>query len=298
MFLEGMHEKGLFNENHMIRVIINTIEDFDYPAHWHNAIEIVYCMENGIDVRIGSRDIQLNEKDILFICPGEIHGFKAQEIKGKRVFIQFDITSLDGLDAVKNTFNPFVNTFKLSCARHYMLYRKISNQLINIIDAHNKKEPSYSLYLKARIYDVFFLLSTNTDVDIMTDNRKSGKKRVYSLERLNKGLSFLENNYANNITLKDAASAAGFSEYHFSRLFREITGKNFLEYLNEFRIRKAEKLLKKTDLSISEAAYAVGFNNTTTFNRIFKAINGCTPTCYKAGIRSNQTYRTDLHPVK
>jgi hypothetical protein len=174
MFLEGMHEKGLFNENHMIRVIINTIDDFDYPAHWHNAIEIVYCMENGIDVRIGSRDIQLNEKDILFICPGEIHGFKAQEIKGKRVFIQFDITSLDGLDAVKNTFNPFVNTFKLSCARHYMLYRKISNQLISIIDAHNKKEPSYSLYLKARIYDVFFLLSTNTDVDIMTDNRKGG----------------------------------------------------------------------------------------------------------------------------
>jgi len=298
MFLEGMHEKGLFNENHMIRVLINTIEGFDYPAHWHNAIEIVYCIENGIDVRIGSRYIHLNEKDILFICPGEIHGFQAQEIKGKRVFIQFDINSLDGLDAAENSFNPFVNTFILSCTRHQMLYRKISNQLINIIDAHNKKEPSYALYLKARIYDVFFLLSKNTDIDIMTDNRKSVKKRVYSLERLNKGLAFLENNYANNITLKDAATAAGFSEYHFSRLFREITGKNFLEYLNEFRIRKAENLLKKTDVSISEAAYAVGFNNTTTFNRIFKAINGCTPTCYKAGVRSNKTYRMDLHPVK
>jgi AraC-like DNA-binding protein len=298
MVFEGMHEKGLFIENHMIRVIINTVEDFDYPAHWHNAIEIVYCMENGIDVRIGNRDIQLDEKDILFICPGEIHGFKAQEIKGKRVFIQFNIITLDELDEIKKAFNPFVNTFKLSSAKHYMLYQKISKQLINIIDAYNKNEPSYSLYLKARIYDIFFLLSTNTGIDIMSEDLKSGKKRVYSLERLNNGLTFLENNYANNITLKDAAAAAGFSEYHFSRLFREITGKNFLEYLNEFRIRKAEKLLKKTDISISEAAYAVGFNNTTTFNRIFKAINGCTPTCYKAKVRSNQAYRIDLHPVK
>jgi len=297
MLLEGMHEKGLFNENHMIRVVINTFEDFDYPAHWHNAIEIVYCMENGIDVRIGNMDIQLDEKDILFICPGEIHGFRAQEIKGKRVFIQFNIISLDELDEIKNAFNPFVNTFKLSSAKHHMLYEKISKQLINIIDAYNKKEPSYSLYLKARIYDIFFLLSTNTDIDIMTDDRKGGKKRVHGLERLNNGLSFLENNYANNITLKDAAAAAGFSEYHFSRLFREVTGKNFLEYLNEFRIREAEKLLKKTDISISEAAYAVGFNNTTTFNRIFKAINGCTPTSYKAKARSNQAYRADLHTV-
>ncbi|NLG88082.1 MAG: AraC family transcriptional regulator [Clostridiaceae bacterium] len=298
MFLEGMHEKGLFKENDMIRVVLNTAENFDYPAHWHNAIEIVYCIENGVDIRIGSRYIHLDEKDILFICPGEIHGFKAQEAKGKRAFIQFDITSFGGLDEIISAFNPLVSTFKLSGAKHGTLHKKISEQIDGIIDAHNKKELSYALYLKARIYDIFFLLSTSADVDIMTDSLKSRKNKIYGLERLNKGLSFLENNYANNITLKDAAAAAGFSEYHFSRLFREVTGKKFLEYLNEFRIRKAETLLKKTDISISEAAYAVGFNNTTTFNRIFKAINGCTPTCYKARVRSNQAYHTELHHIK
>lgn len=154
------------------------------------------------------------------------------------------------------------------------------------------------LYLKARIYDVFFLLSKYTDVDIMTDNRKSRKKRVYALERLNRGLSYLESNYASNITLKDAALAAGFSEFHFSRLFKEVTGKYFREYLNEFRIRKAENLLIKTDISISEAAYAVGFNNTTTFNRIFKSINGCTPTYYKITANSSQSPQADYHPEK
>lgn len=298
MFIEGMHEKGLFKENNIIRVAFSTSENFNYPAHWHNAAEIVYCLENGIDVRLGNREINLSEKDILFICPGEIHGFKTQNKKGKRVFIQFNIMSLDGLDSLNTAFNPFARTFKLSPNAHNTLHQKLSGQLDRIMEAYNKKETTYMLYLKARIYDVFFLLSKYTDVDIMTDNRKSRKKRVYALERLNRGLSYLESNYASNITLKDAALAAGFSEFHFSRLFKEVTGKYFREYLNEFRIRKAENLLIKTDISISEAAYAVGFNNTTTFNRIFKSINGCTPTYYKITANSSQSPQADYHPEK
>jgi AraC-like DNA-binding protein len=49
---------------------------------------------------------------------------------------------------------------------------------------------------------------------------------------------FIEQNYQNEITLKQLADAAGFSEYHFSRVFKEITEKNIHQYLSEFRIKK------------------------------------------------------------
>lgn len=67
----------------------------------------------------------------------------------------------------------------------------------------------------------------------------------------------------------------------FSRIFKEATEKKFHDYLNEFRVRKAEKLLVKEDSTVVQAACAAGFNSMATFNRIFKKVKGCTPTSYR-----------------
>lgn len=60
--------------------------------------------------------------------------------------------------------------------------------------------------------------------------------------------------YQHDITLKDAAKVTGFSEYHFSRLFKDIAAKTFHRYLNEFRIKEAEKLLINKYKAVSEVA--------------------------------------------
>ena len=106
-------------------------------------------------------------------------------------------------------------------------------------------------------------------------------KKVFGLEKINNAFVFIEKNYREEITLKDVSKAAGFSEYHFSRVFKEIMEKNFHCYLNEFRVKKAEKLLMKNDITITQVAYDSGFNSVVTFNRIFKVIKGCTPSIYK-----------------
>ena len=107
------------------------------------------------------------------------------------------------------------------------------------------------------------------------------------MERLNYALQYVEENYQNNATLKDASKAAGFSEYHFSRVFKEITGQNFNNYVTSRRIKRAEKLLTSHDLSIIEIAHSAGFHSITTFNRIFKKTKGCTPMEYKKLLRHN-----------
>ena len=86
---------------------------------------------------------------------------------------------------------------------------------------------------------------------------------------------------AEDLTLDDIAGRAGFSKYHFSRLFKQFTGETFYKFLNTKRIAYAQNLLIDPGLSITEIAYLSGFNSISSFVRMFKALTAYTPTAYR-----------------
>ena len=79
------------------------------------------------------------------------------------------------------------------------------------------------------------------------------------------------------LDLADMAAIAGYSLYHFSRLFHQITGKTPSQFLLECRIISAKQLLTCTDLSISDISYKVGFNQCSYFIRKFREYENITP---------------------
>ena len=121
------------------------------------------------------------------------------------------------------------------------------------------------------------MLCRNTPAQVNIENLKNDKGKNVGLGKISKSFEYVEKNYMEDIHLKDIARAAGFSEYYFSRLFKEITEKNFRQYLNEYRVKKAEAFLTNPNYTISEAAYAVGFSSISTFDRLFRKIKGCSP---------------------
>ena len=84
-----------------------------------------------------------------------------------------------------------------------------------------------------------------------------------------------------DISLDTIADVAGFSKFHFSRLFKQFTNISFYDYLNQRRVKEAEKLLLNPNLSITEVAMRSGFSSISTFNRVFKSFKECTPTEFK-----------------
>ena len=106
------------------------------------------------------------------------------------------------------------------------------------------------------------------------------KSNEQSDKRLNKVYNFVLNNYQKEINLKTISGIANLSEPAFCRYFKKRTRKTFSDFLNELRISEACKLLLNKDVSISEAAFEVGFNNISNFNRKFKSLLGVTPTEY------------------
>ncbi len=281
MFIDGLHEKGILSENYPFRLTINTLENFEYPFHWHSALEMIYVMENHYEVIVNNTDCALDERDILLISGGDIHGFDVKGNKGKRIFIQFDISKFGGFGFDNSLKSLISKTRKISSKSDNELHRSIEEQIVKIIDDYSRNDIASPLYLSARIYDILSILARHFANRIKDEIPDSGSKRIYGLRKLNGAFKYIEENYQNDITLKSVASASGFSEYYFSRLFKEVTDKNFNSYLREFRVKKAEKLLAESDMSITQIAYTSGFKSITSFNRTFKEVKGCTPTEYK-----------------
>ena len=89
------------------------------------------------------------------------------------------------------------------------------------------------------------------------------------------------NNYSREISLDDVSRQVNISPYYFSKIFKEESGLNFIEYLTNIRIDKAKELLSETDMSIKEVCATCGYTDPNYFSRSFKKNVGVTPTEYK-----------------
>jgi len=99
--------------------------------------------------------------------------------------------------------------------------------------------------------------------------------------RLQFALAHIEEHYREEMPLAQLARHTGLSISGFSRFFRKMTGKTFVGYRNGCRIRAACRLLVETDLSVTELAYACGFQNLANFNRRFLAEKRVCPGNYR-----------------
>lgn len=285
MILEGLHEKEIFTEQYPFRLELNKVDGFQYPLHWHNATELVYNASGVCRLNAAGTEYQLYEGDLLLIPSGEIHEITSCTRDGKRYFIQFNISALDGFGSI-NDIKPFMKKIiKIIKTDDTTFHNAVERCVAELISEYEKKDYAYALSLNARIFDILVLISRSMAAKAGLVDSTNCDSKIAGLSKINLALDYIEKNYPTQITLKDVSSAAGFSEYYFSRLFKEYTGQNFLSYLNSFRVKQAEKLLRSSDKQIADIALEAGFNSLVTFNRIFRKVKGCPPSLYrKAGI--------------
>ncbi|ATW25890.1 response regulator [Candidatus Formimonas warabiya] len=96
-----------------------------------------------------------------------------------------------------------------------------------------------------------------------------------------KAVRFVEENYHQELSLEDVAHQVYLSPCYFSRLFKQVKGWSFSEYLTQVRMEEARRLLLNTDCQISEIAARVGYRDARYFSQVFKRNEGCTPISYR-----------------
>lgn len=91
----------------------------------------------------------------------------------------------------------------------------------------------------------------------------------------------IENDLAREYKLEDIVDITNVSQWHFQRVFRDLTGDNFANYLKGRRLTRAAKLLSETDLSITKVAFLTGHSSNSTFARSFKKYFNYSPREFK-----------------
>ena len=114
----------------------------------------------------------------------------------------------------------------------------------------------------------------------------SEEKDTHHDEQIIKIQEWLKKHYQEDVALKALAGKFDISVRSFNRRFRLAAGQTPLQYLQEVRLQQAKALLKQSNLSIAEIAYAVGYQDTSYFSSLFKRVNAITPNEYRHLVRT------------
>ncbi|MGN8644868.1 helix-turn-helix transcriptional regulator [Gracilibacillus sp. HCP3S3_G5_1] len=117
-------------------------------------------------------------------------------------------------------------------------------------------------------------------IDPMIDELSQKKNQRLQII-IEKVIKLLEENYMNDISLDECAEQVKLNPSILSKVFKEITGWNFIDYLTHIRLNKAKELLIETDLKINQVAQGIGYRH-SYFNRLFKKSEGVTPSEYRS----------------
>ena len=99
---------------------------------------------------------------------------------------------------------------------------------------------------------------------------------------IKEALCFVEDNLKADFSLSDLAKAAGYSEYHFLRVFKQVTGFTPADYIRKRRLSEIAREIDESKRPISDIAFEYGFNSKENFTRAFKTEHNCLPTEYKS----------------
>lgn len=276
---EPSHETVAFKENSTVLIWINS-QNLSYSAHWHTAMEVIIPLENDYMVSVNDKTYHLLPHDILMIAPGEIHTLSAPET-GIRNIYMIDLsflTKIKGFASIQSFISPSIH---ITQSTHPKIHKSILNQFLHIAAEYFRDKE----YCEMTIYSVILKIFSELGYCRMQDSElfahcRNDKKKEY-IQKINIVLDYIDINYAEDIHLEKMADMAGFSKYHFSRLFTQYTGHTFCDYLNLRRIRAAESLLSGNELTVTEVAMQSGFSSIATFNRVFKTLNNCSPSEYR-----------------
>ena len=108
-----------------------------------------------------------------------------------------------------------------------------------------------------------------------------GKREEKSNSIIEMAEEYIKDNFHKDVSLDEVSKTVNISPYYFSKIFKEGTGKNFIEYLTNIRMERAKELLSTTEHSMKEICAMCGYSDPNYFSRSFKKNVGVTPTEFK-----------------
>lgn len=278
--VNGEYEPVNFSPGSSVRFWVNK-ETRQFDLHWHASTEIIVPIENLVTVRMKGQEYILSPGDIFVIPPGELHELLIPETGVRLVFL-FDLSVLQTVNGFPYLNSTFSNQVLINPKD--AIYKNEMKLLYQMFCDYYSQSSLREVKIFSKMID-FYVAYQESQNFLSPSMPRKYEKNI--MDRLNIVFFYISQHYTEDIPLEKAAEVAGFSKYHFSRIFKDFAGKNYFDYLSLQRIKAAERLLLLPNKSITDIAFQSGFGSLCAFNRAFKKKNHCTPSEYRARYSSD-----------
>lgn len=256
----------------------------EVPIHWHNEMEIIYIKKGKGTVMLEFENHYVESGDIIIVVPGQTHSIsQLNDYSMEYENIIFDLDMfisklIDGLES--KYFMPLLsgdlvfNHIITSDEPHYPALADCLNRADKLCSLDFPR--GYELAIKGYMYEFFYNLyriSENQSTNKIFSNKNTDKIKDV--------IKYIEENYQHTITIDEIATVCNFSSSHFMKYFKNVMGTSFIDYLNEYRLSMASRLLLSSSDNILDVAVECGYDNLSYFNRLFKKKYGVTPSAYR-----------------
>lgn len=252
--------------------------------HYHKSYEIYYLISGESYYFIKDTTFHIKAGDIVLVNSNDLHrtSLVNNDIR-ERILVCLNenfINSITSSYSDVDLFSCFKNGIPVlrlnainSKAVQAHLY-KMFNFYTNII---NKVRKLDELYLKVMSVELLIMLNKLCD----SAQPKFFEHSSILPQKISDVVIFVNNNYMNEITLDSISSHFNINKYYFVKLFKETIGLTFIDYLNIIRLKESQRILLKTNFTVSRISAEVGYSDSSYFCRVFKKYCKCSPTEYK-----------------
>ncbi len=267
-------EYQLFGDVGLFHVAKDYCRSMKAP-HYHDDYEIYFLVKGNRKYFLANKICDLSPGDILIINHHEPHQATLESDQPyERYLLHVSLKMMNTICKEHKELADFIDTRFLKV--NDKTFEEILGLILLIQKELDHRDPLSPAIIKNLVTRILLLLcraQNNPGHEVPLTQKND--------IRLQTSINYILDNFAESITLEQCARIAYMSPSHYSRLFHKLTSLSFKEYLNRIRVKKACELLREEDVSITDLAMNIGFNSSSYFSQVFKAVTGMSPITYR-----------------
>ena len=260
-----------------------------YPAvtaHWHKEAEFTMITDGNCTYQIQLCPCPVNAGDLIFVPPLVLHSIHSNTdpaMTSETFVFHMNYLGMGNADicavkyltplAMQKIIPPYI------IKKEHPVYADALSIFHKISQLYHAKPIGYELRIKSLLLELIALL-----LPFCQEDSAFSQLSNEHTSKLKAVLEFIEQHYADPLSVADLASVCCFSEYHFMRFFKKYMGESAMEYVRNVRLAKAAELFEQDAQSSLEVSLSCGFNNLSYFHREFKEKYGMTPGTFQRKI--------------
>ena len=271
--MESYNEYELISHSKLADCTMFIVDMVYRPMHLHKELELCVVLSGSCRVSTDRQGVEAGPGEVLLFDAGSSHELCASGVPARLLTLQIS-------NSFCARFYPQIRSIRFGCRglSACLLPERLTalrRAMLLALRAYLRDTPEAPFACMAQVNEIFAILLSDTPYRALSDTENMTQTR--NAERMHRILHYLETHYSEPVRLSEIAEREGLTQTYLSHLFREQLHIPFQDYLARLRLEAAMLLLRQSDTTLTDAAYACGFSDPKYLNQSFLKNLGMTP---------------------